>query len=481
MRGESTMSNYAICNMSKFNSGSIGKLGKHIDRKNLNYSNQQIDTSKSYLNVSLVEDHRPLPERVQEEIDQNYTYNRKIQSNAVLLNGFIVTASDEYMDSLERHEKIQYFKDAKEYFDKEYGHVVTAEIHFDETNPHMHLGFVPLVEAEINGKKCTTLSSRRLFGKPHQLSNFHTDFTNYMQDKGYNVERGKKKSEREEPINYVDDIEKFKKQHSKKIIDYIDNGMDYQMLLDKEKYARSPRFINAIKTDIEDNIIKNKDYTTLSTKKINDRAYRIAEDLRKEYPEKEFSDEEIRVVNHFTRKALYKALNQHNQVFSQNGYYEFLSEEKAQERRKFYEFVNQLKYNKPLLNKTLNKLDKVNRDEDQEVVYQKLKFILNKKTDDNKAYKKAIKDLKYSNTQTYCFSKKDREVIGEALGKEIKFNKLYDKPLSLAMSKGKFVRIITTVFSQGSQKERAQAYNVFLDTWKKKRKQQAFGGNIPNF
>jgi hypothetical protein len=49
------------------------------------------------------------------------------------------------------------------------------------------------------------------------------------------------------------------------------------------------------------------------------------------------------------------------------------------------------------------------------------------------------------------------------------------------MSKGKFVRIITTVFSQGSQKERAQAYNVFLDTWKKKRKQQAFGGNIPNF
>jgi len=66
--------------------------------------------------------------------------------------------------------------------------MVSATIHFDEKTPHMHINFVPVTK---DGR----LSAKDLFS-PKDLRTLQDDFNKYINDKGYNLERGKADSKR---------------------------------------------------------------------------------------------------------------------------------------------------------------------------------------------------------------------------------------------------------------------------------------------
>lgn len=108
--------------------------------------------------------------------------NRAIRADANWLSGCIITLQRE--TALEwGAEKVQaYFRDCSEFLERRYGHKISDVVHRDEDNPHMHYYFVPLDERGH-------LNTDGLF-KRRELKQLHTDLAQYLQERGYEVERG---------------------------------------------------------------------------------------------------------------------------------------------------------------------------------------------------------------------------------------------------------------------------------------------------
>lgn len=191
IEGADCMSKFAIITMKKFKSGNLTATKKHNKREFENPGNKNIDPTRTHLNIHL-EEYDSLKTKIKEIIDKNYTVERKYRSDAIMMNSFVISASAEYMDTLSREQQIDYFKTAKKFMEDRYQHIALADCHFDEDNPHMHLGVVPLIERE-DGK--VTLSSKRLFNLK-ELYDIQEEFPKHMQEHGFDVERGIKGGKR---------------------------------------------------------------------------------------------------------------------------------------------------------------------------------------------------------------------------------------------------------------------------------------------
>lgn len=108
--------------------------------------------------------------------------NRAIRADANWMSGCIITLQRD--TALEwGAEKVQaYFRDCSNFLQERYGHKISDVVHRDEDNPHMHYYFVPL---DSRGH----LNTDGIFKKT-ELKQLHTDLAKYLQERGYEVERG---------------------------------------------------------------------------------------------------------------------------------------------------------------------------------------------------------------------------------------------------------------------------------------------------
>src|SRR5699024_11543110 len=67
--------------------------------------------------------------------------------------------------------------------------VAYATVHNDERTPHMHMGIVPMRDGKLQGKN--------VFNR-QELLWLQDKFPKHMQEKGFNLERGEKGSDREQ-------------------------------------------------------------------------------------------------------------------------------------------------------------------------------------------------------------------------------------------------------------------------------------------
>lgn len=79
---------------------------------------------------------------------------RKIRSDAILMNSFIVTSDGEFFKGLPPWEQREFFRDCAEFFSDKYGeeNMISAVVHMDETTPHMHLNFIPINQERLSSK-----------------------------------------------------------------------------------------------------------------------------------------------------------------------------------------------------------------------------------------------------------------------------------------------------------------------------------------
>lgn len=126
-------------------------LKAHIDRKG-NYANQEnVDQSRTGENYSLDDwdDNLGYYERAQQlRKIAGINKNRNFKKGKSFCASFVVTASQEDMDTLTADEQRAYFTTAKEWLDDYFGSdmLLYADVHMDETTPHMHIGYVPINE-----------------------------------------------------------------------------------------------------------------------------------------------------------------------------------------------------------------------------------------------------------------------------------------------------------------------------------------------
>lgn len=153
-------------------------------------SNEEIDSKKTHLNYDLVESNKNLYQRVKDRVEEVRAVSR-IQKNSVVDYSNIITVPKEQFDKWGLDKSKKYLEEVYNYFCEEFGkeNVVSAKVHLDETTPHMHLHFVPVNKE--NGK----LQARALM-TPARINKIHTEAPKYLREKGFEVERGKGKTEK---------------------------------------------------------------------------------------------------------------------------------------------------------------------------------------------------------------------------------------------------------------------------------------------
>ncbi|MCI2868047.1 plasmid recombination protein, partial [Staphylococcus hominis] len=178
---------YSIIRIAKVksNTNTTG-IQRHVQRENKNYENMDIDLEKSYLNYDLVNQKKQnFNELINKKIEENYTGKRKIRKDAVKHIDGLITSDNDFFNHQSLEDTQKFFEHAKIFLEQEYGkdNLLYATVHMDEKTPHMHFGIVPITQ---DGR----LSAKDVVGNKKALTQFQDRFNQYINEQGYNLERG---------------------------------------------------------------------------------------------------------------------------------------------------------------------------------------------------------------------------------------------------------------------------------------------------
>lgn len=181
---------FAVARMQKVKSGNLVGVGNHNQRNTDNHSNKDIDVERSQLNYDLVNRTENYKRDIEQFINDNKSSSRAVRKDAVLINEWIITSDNPFFKDKDDKEIKDFFDTAKSYFADKFGdnNIRYAQVHLDETTPHMHLGIVPFNDEH-------KLSAKTVFN--HQaLQAVQDELPKYLNERGFELERGEKGSER---------------------------------------------------------------------------------------------------------------------------------------------------------------------------------------------------------------------------------------------------------------------------------------------
>ena len=151
------------------------------ERAKRNHSNQSIDTSKTHRNIIFVEAEEGMRQKALNRIAVEKERNPKLRirkDSKILITTSVNIGGDLARESEEK--KLEFLHEAYAYLRDRFGgedgeNIVNAEIHLDETNPHLHFNFVPIFE--INGS--TRLNSDPVMKRDNKKAE-HVAIRNHM-------------------------------------------------------------------------------------------------------------------------------------------------------------------------------------------------------------------------------------------------------------------------------------------------------------
>ena len=197
---------YMVCHFGKYKSGNVFGLQKHNQRENENYSNMDIDKARTPLNYDLInkKDINYL-KRVKTIIEANRASDRAIRKDATVYCECIISSDGAFFENLSEDKQKEFFKSSLDYLKNKIGEefIISANVHLDETTPHMHVGFVPIIENSLSAKK---LIDRKF------LREVQDQLPAYLKNIGFDIQRGIEGSKRKHK-----DIKEFKKELDREV------------------------------------------------------------------------------------------------------------------------------------------------------------------------------------------------------------------------------------------------------------------------
>lgn len=180
---------YCVARMEKMKSDNLVGIGNHNQRRFSNHSNKDIDVSKSHLNYDILDKVKSYKTDIEGYINANKSSKRAVRKDAVLVCEWIITSDSDFFESMSPADTREYFQTAIDFFAERYGskNLMYAQVHLDERTPHMHLGIVPF-------DKDNKLTAKTMFDR-EALQDIQNELPRYMNERGFNVERGRAGSE----------------------------------------------------------------------------------------------------------------------------------------------------------------------------------------------------------------------------------------------------------------------------------------------
>ncbi|MCT4401775.1 MobV family relaxase [Leuconostoc suionicum] len=210
-----------MAHLKKNTRGSVPGLAVHFERKTDHHTNKEIDVSKTYLNQELMADGSDMLSRFNARLNDVYCMKR---DDVKALATWIVTLPEELAEA-PYEQQSAFFEATTNFLNDRYGqeNAVAAVVHYDETTPHLHYAFVPVV---FDDKKSRYKVSAKEVLTRQDLQTFHEDLD----------------------------------QHLKKVLPFYEQGilnhktLPFENVAEIKKYNDQFNTLKAELADIEDNI-----------------------------------------------------------------------------------------------------------------------------------------------------------------------------------------------------------------------------------
>ena len=190
---------YAIIRNTKYKRENLKGIFRHNERRNKNYSNDNIDKEKSYLNYSLKSPQYSY-EKEFDIIKEKYNLKGQIKTVSNIVCEYIITSDHDYFERIGEEETKKFFETAykfvSEYKNLGEQYIMSAKVHMDEQTPHMHLVFLPVVHTtDKKGNSIDKLACSEFWKAKDSYRQLQDAFYKYMVENGFNLQRGLPKEE----------------------------------------------------------------------------------------------------------------------------------------------------------------------------------------------------------------------------------------------------------------------------------------------
>ena len=179
---------YAILRFAKYKGPEISGIEAHNERTKEKYeSNPDIDPTRTHLNFHLIKPQRKYRAESERQIKEAGCRTR---SDSIRVVEALVTASPEFFKGKKKADMKAYFQEAVDFIKQHQSPetIISAVVHLDEKNPHMHLCFVPLTEDK-------RLCAKEIVGNRKKLTQWQDKYWEHMVKKYPDLERGESASE----------------------------------------------------------------------------------------------------------------------------------------------------------------------------------------------------------------------------------------------------------------------------------------------
>ena len=164
----------------------------------LNHSNENIDMSRTRMNATYVYDEKTdrmvytrdidhVISTIDNRIDDVVNNMSRVRKDTVCIRGLVMQVDPRYFkDITDERERAKAVQDstyamldwARGYFGNK--NVIAAELHNDESNPHVHMQIIPVDDDGY-------LRQKRWFSGPQAMGVMHKSARQYMRDRGYDI------------------------------------------------------------------------------------------------------------------------------------------------------------------------------------------------------------------------------------------------------------------------------------------------------
>lgn len=257
-----------MAHLAKYTRGAVGHMTKHYERAKdesgeyVKFGNENIDLSRSHLNYNLATHQQGQLDRLHERLGEVYCMKRK---DVNVLCSWVVTAPKDLPAERQR----EFFERSYKFLEDKYGkeNVISAYVHMDETTPHMHFAFIPVVydkkkdREKVSSKEVITRTDIRAFHTEYQAEmdkfaeaynyEFECNVLNGATEGGNLTIQGMKAKELEAINEHTAEIvESFMEQaneEAEKLQDTIREREEIEKSIQKLKAQRAERINDTLK------------------------------------------------------------------------------------------------------------------------------------------------------------------------------------------------------------------------------------------
>lgn len=230
----------------------------HNDRRSKGHSNKDIDPTRTHLNFWCKKNELTYIKEF-DKMKKEYDLKGTIRSNSNIMCEMMITSDNAFFNKIGLEETKRYFTESYKFVCnyKNLGekYIVSAAVHLDETTPHMHLVYIPVIHTkDKDGNEIDKICCRDFWKGRDSYRELQNAFHKYITSKGFDLERGLPVEETGAKHEKIEDLKKLTNfENTKKVLDNI------KLELPETPDINDIKLIKLNREKVENEIIKPKD------------------------------------------------------------------------------------------------------------------------------------------------------------------------------------------------------------------------------